>query len=56
METVSTLKEHQRNVILDRLVELGVTRSRCGRSVYDLDYDALKVELVMVTNFDNLRL
>lgn len=53
MKSKSMMQEIQRNIILDRLQDLGVKQSRCGKSLHDLDYHTLKRELVLVRDFDH---
>jgi len=44
---VDVVKNMKQKTILDRLVELGVTESQDGISIYKLDYEELKYELVL---------
>lgn len=53
MKSSTLLQNHQHNIILNRLQELGVKESRCGKSLHDLDYHSLKRELVLVRDFDH---
>ncbi len=53
MKAATILKQTQHNIILNRLQELGVKHSRCGKSLHDLDYRSLKRELVLVRDFDH---
>lgn len=44
---VDVMKNLKQKTVLDRLIELGVTKSQDGISVYKLDYEELKYELVL---------
>jgi hypothetical protein len=43
--TVATLPVLKRNHIIERLLEKGITKTKDGISIYDLDYRDLKLEL-----------
>ncbi|MCM3763462.1 hypothetical protein [Neobacillus niacini] len=43
--TVATLPELKRNHIIERLLEKGITETKDGISIYDMDYKALRLEL-----------
>jgi hypothetical protein len=40
-------QERMHKIFIDRLIELGVTRSQLGTSIRDLDYDEAKYEYTM---------
>jgi hypothetical protein len=42
-------QELKRKIVLENLLKLGVYTSQDGKSVYDLSYDDLKHELVLVS-------
>jgi predicted transcriptional regulator len=43
--TVKTLPELKRNHIIERLLEKGIKENKEGKSIYELDYKALRFEL-----------
>ncbi|WP_313804769.1 hypothetical protein [Cytobacillus sp.] len=49
VKKVNVHQEIKRNIILEDLLTLGITESQQGISVYELDYDELKYELVMAS-------
>jgi hypothetical protein len=49
VKKVTVHQEMKRNIILEDLLALGITESQQGISVYKLDYDELKYELVMAS-------
>jgi hypothetical protein len=46
-EKVKLTKEAKRQIFISRLLEKGITITKDGTSIYDLDYYALRHELVM---------
>lgn len=42
-------KNIKQKFVLERLLKLGVMESQTGQSVYELDYDELKYELVLAS-------
>ncbi|KQL17656.1 hypothetical protein [Cytobacillus solani] len=49
VKKVNVHQEMKRNIILEDLIALGIIESQQGISVYELDYDELKYELVMAS-------
>lgn len=47
MNKVIVTQEAKRQVFISRLLEKGITTTKDGTSIYDLDYYALRHELVM---------
>lgn len=48
MKTYNSVKpQTKRQFVLDRLLEKGIIRSQQGLSIFDLDYEELKYELVL---------
>lgn len=47
VKKVNLHQELKHKFILERLNKLGVTHSQLGCSIYDLDYDEAKYELVL---------
>jgi hypothetical protein len=43
----SQMQNMKRDMVLERLKELGIFESQLGQSIYDLDYDTLLYELVL---------
>jgi hypothetical protein len=43
----SQMQNMKRDMVLERLKELGVMQTQLGLSIYDLDYDNLLYELVL---------
>lgn len=41
--------EKKRNYLIEELTKMNVTQSQLGKSIYELDYDDLKYELVLAT-------
>jgi hypothetical protein len=46
-EKVKLTKEAKRQIFISRLLERGITESKDGTSIFDLDYYSLRHELVM---------
>lgn len=44
-----TIVEHKRNFLIERLTAMKVYKSQDGKSIYELDYDTLKYELVLAS-------
>lgn len=40
-------QEMKQKFVIERLLAAGITHSRSGKSIYELDYDRLKEELVL---------
>ncbi|WP_163183320.1 hypothetical protein [Neobacillus sedimentimangrovi] len=40
-------QEMKRNFLIERLLDLGISKSQTGKSVHELDYETLKYELVL---------
>lgn len=49
----ATKREMKKQFVLERLLAAGVTHSQSGVSVYELDYEDLKFELV-IQEFRNI--
>jgi hypothetical protein len=43
----SQMQNMKRDMVLERLKELGVIQTQLGQSIYDIDYDSLLYELVL---------
>jgi hypothetical protein len=46
-DKVMVTKEAKRQIFISRLLEKGITTTKDGTSIYDLDYYSLRHELVM---------
>jgi hypothetical protein len=40
-------QEMKRKIVIERLEELGVTETQIGKSIYKIDYEELKIVLVL---------
>lgn len=40
-------QDWKRNFVIERLEKLNVRQSQDGKSIYELDYESLKIELVL---------
>lgn len=49
MTVLNLQKNLKQKFVLERLLELGVRESQQGKSLYELDYDELKFELVLAS-------
>lgn len=48
-DSVKMQQELKQKFVLEKLLEIGITESQQGISVYELDYDELKSELVLAS-------
>jgi hypothetical protein len=48
-DSVKMQQELKHKFVLEKLLEIGITESQQGISVYELDYDELKSELVLAS-------
>lgn len=49
VKQVDVMKGMKRNMVLDKLLELGIIKSQQGISIHQLDYEELKYELVLAS-------
>lgn len=47
--TANLHQEMKRNIVLNELLEKGITRTQDGRDIHTADYETLKYELVLQT-------
>ena len=47
VKKVDLHQEMKRNMVIERLQALGVTKNQIGQSIHDLEYDELKTVLVL---------
>lgn len=47
VKQVDVMQSMKQEMVLDKLLDLGITESQEGISVYKLDYEELKYELVL---------
>ncbi|MGY3716768.1 hypothetical protein ACWE42_14715 [Sutcliffiella cohnii] len=45
--TVNLHQEMKRNIVLNELLDKGITKTQDGRDIHNVDYETLKYELVL---------
>ncbi|MFE8697946.1 hypothetical protein ACFYKT_16515 [Cytobacillus sp. FJAT-53684] len=48
-DSVKMQQELKHKFVIEKLLEVGITESQEGTSIYELDYEELKYELVMAS-------